>query len=78
VRQLSGKEAHVAPLSQRQEAHVTPLSQWLQLMLAEIASKREAQERARAEQTRRAAEQLMQRTQPAPPPPPTTARRRAT
>ena len=30
-----------------------PLSQWLQLMLAEIAAKREAHERARAEEARR-------------------------
>jgi hypothetical protein len=67
VRELSGKEAPVATLSQ-----------WLQLMLAEIASKREAEARARAEQTKRAAEQLVQRTQPATSPPPTTARRRAT
>jgi hypothetical protein len=67
VRELSGKEAPVATLSQ-----------WLQLMLAEIASKREAQEHAGAEQTRRAAEQLMQRTPPATSPPPTAARRRAT
>ncbi len=29
------------------------LSEWLQLMLAEIAAKREAQERARAEEARR-------------------------
>ena len=54
------------------------LTEWLQLMLAEIASKREAEARARAEQTKRAAEQLVQRTQPATSPPPTTARRRAT
>jgi len=67
VRELSGKEAPVATLSH-----------WLQLMLAEIASKREAQEHARAEQTRRAAEQLMHRTQPSMSPPPATARRRAT
>jgi hypothetical protein len=32
------------------------LSQWLQLMLAEIAAKRDAQERARAEEERRRAE----------------------
>jgi hypothetical protein len=30
-----------------------PLSQWLQLMLAEIAAKREAQEHAHAEEARR-------------------------
>ena len=33
-----------------------PLSQWLQLMLAEIAAKREAQQRARAEDAQRAQE----------------------
>jgi hypothetical protein len=33
-----------------------PLSQWLQLMLAEIAAKRDAQQRARAEDERRRAE----------------------
>ncbi|MGP8035119.1 MAG: hypothetical protein ACLPQ6_13390 [Steroidobacteraceae bacterium] len=32
------------------------LSEWLQLMLAEIHAKREAQERARAEEARRRAE----------------------
>jgi hypothetical protein len=42
------------------------LSGWLQLMLAEIASKREAQERASAEQTRRTEEDVAQRTPPAP------------
>jgi hypothetical protein len=47
-------------------------------MLAEIASKREAQARAEAEQSRRAAEQLMHRTQPSLPPPPGAVRRRAT
>jgi septal ring factor EnvC (AmiA/AmiB activator) len=35
---------------------VQPLSKWLQLMLAEIARKREALEQARAEQLWRAAE----------------------
>jgi hypothetical protein len=35
---------------------VAPLSQWLQLMLAEIARKREELERASAEAARRAAE----------------------
>ena len=30
-----------------------PLSQWLQIMLAEIAAKREAEEHARAEEARR-------------------------
>jgi hypothetical protein len=33
------------------------LSEWLQLMLAEIARKQDESERARAEETRRAAEQ---------------------
>jgi hypothetical protein len=33
-----------------------PLSQWLQLMLAEISAKREALERARAEEAKRRAE----------------------
>ena len=33
-----------------------PLSQWLQLMLAEISAKREALERARAEDARRSEE----------------------
>jgi hypothetical protein len=46
-------------LPQRKEAHVATLSQWLQLMLGEIASKRESQEQARAEQTRRVAEAAM-------------------
>jgi hypothetical protein len=36
---------------------VAPLSEWLQLMLEEIARKREAEQRARAEAERRAAEQ---------------------
>jgi hypothetical protein len=35
------------------EPSTPPLSQWLQLMLAEIAAKREALERARAEEARR-------------------------
>ena len=35
---------------------VVPLSQWLQLMLAEIARKREELERANAESARRASE----------------------
>jgi hypothetical protein len=37
-------------------APVAPLSQWLQLMLAEIAHKREELERAHAEAARRQAE----------------------
>jgi hypothetical protein len=36
---------------------VTALSEWLQLMLAEIARKREEAERARAEEAQRAREQ---------------------
>jgi hypothetical protein len=35
---------------------VSPLSQWLQLMLGEIARKRDALEQARAEQLRRETE----------------------
>ena len=48
------------PLSQK-DSPARPLSQWLQLMLAEIAAKREAQERARAEEARR----RLERTGPA-------------
>jgi len=44
-RELSGKESLALPLSQ-----------WLQLMLAEITAKREALERARAEEARRSEE----------------------
>ena len=42
--------------SQGETPHGAPLSQWLQLMLAEIARKREEQERARDEAARRASE----------------------
>ena len=50
---LSQQEpAHVQALSQK-ESPIAPLSQWLQLMLAEIARKREDHERARAEAARR-------------------------
>jgi hypothetical protein len=35
---------------------MAPLSEWLQIMLAEIARKREDVERAREEETQRAAE----------------------
>jgi hypothetical protein len=45
----------VAPLSQQEPSPVAPLSQWLQLMLAEIARKREELERAHDEAARRAA-----------------------
>ena len=55
VAALSQKEVPVAPLSQK-EVPVAPLSQWLQLMLAEIARKRDEQETARAEAERRASE----------------------
>jgi hypothetical protein len=43
------------PLSGSQ-SHAPALSPWLQLMLAEIAAKREALERARAEEARRRSE----------------------
>ncbi|HXN79734.1 MAG TPA: hypothetical protein VN869_02455 [Steroidobacteraceae bacterium] len=39
------------------------LSEWLQLMLAEIARKREDLERARAEEARRSGEQEAEREQ---------------
>lgn len=39
-----------------QESSAPALSQWLQLMLAEITAKREAHERARAEEALRSAE----------------------
>ena len=38
------------------------LSQWLELMLAEITAKREALERARAEEVRRSEERAAART----------------
>jgi hypothetical protein len=38
------------------ESPAPALSQWLQLMLAEIAAKREAEQRARTEEAQRAAE----------------------
>jgi hypothetical protein len=62
---LSPEEAHGSPLSPKEspepalspeEAHGSPLSQWLQLMLAEIARKRDALEQAHTEQLRREAE----------------------
>lgn len=49
---LSGLESH-APALSGSESHAPALSQWLQLMLAEIAAKRAALERARAEEARR-------------------------
>jgi hypothetical protein len=45
-----------APALSKQESPAPPLSFWLQLMLAEIAAKREAQQRASAEEALRAAE----------------------
>jgi hypothetical protein len=39
-----------------EESHARPLSHWLQLMLAEIAAKRDAQQRACEEEERRRAE----------------------
>jgi hypothetical protein len=53
---LSGEESH-APALSGEESHAPALSQWLQLMLAEITAKREALERARAEEAQRCAEQ---------------------
>ena len=58
-RALSGEESP-APALSGSESPAPALSQWLQLMLAEIAARREALERARAEEalrrTERAAE----------------------
>jgi hypothetical protein len=51
---LSQEESPVVPLS-HEESPVAPLSQWLQLMLAEIARKREELEHAHDEAARRAA-----------------------
>jgi hypothetical protein len=45
-----------SPALSGQESLGRPLSQWLQLMLAELAARREALERARAEEARRRAE----------------------
>jgi hypothetical protein len=42
-----------APASSLRESQAPALSQWLQLMLAEISARREALERARAEEARR-------------------------
>jgi hypothetical protein len=52
---LSGRESP-APASSLKESLALPLSQWLQLMLAEIAAKREAHERGRSEEARRSEE----------------------
>jgi len=55
VRPLSGQESRARSPSES-ESLARPLSQWLQLMLAEIAARREALEHARAEEARRRAE----------------------
>jgi hypothetical protein len=49
---LSGQES-LAPAQSGQGSPAPALSFWLQLMLAEIGAKREALERARAEEARR-------------------------
>jgi hypothetical protein len=54
-RALSEEESPAPALSQ-EESPAPALSQWLQLMLAEIAAKRDALERARAEEARRSTE----------------------
>jgi hypothetical protein len=54
-RGLSGRESPAPALSET-ESPAPALSQWLQLMLAEMAARREALERARAEEVRRRAE----------------------
>lgn len=46
---------------------MTALSDWLQLMLAEIARKRDDAEQARAEEARRAAEDCAPSIQSSPP-----------
>jgi hypothetical protein len=51
----SGSDAP-APALSGQESPAPALSFWLQLMLAEIAARREALERARAEEAQRRAE----------------------
>jgi hypothetical protein len=54
---LSRKESP-APALSRTESPAPALSQWLQLMLAEIAAKREAEQRARAEEAQRKTERV--------------------
>jgi hypothetical protein len=49
---------------------VATLSEWLQLMLEEIARKRDAEQGARAEEARRDAEQSSSAPPPAPTAPP--------
>ncbi len=47
----------IAPrMAAEESSHLTALSEWLQLMLAEIARKREDLERARAEEAQRLTE----------------------
>ncbi len=48
----------------KKDSPAPALSQWLQLMLAEIAAKREAQQRASAEEALRAAERAAHGTGP--------------
>jgi hypothetical protein len=62
-RGLSGQESPVPALSET-ESPAPVLSQWLQLMLAEIAARREALERARAEEARRRAERAAESADP--------------
>ncbi|HVO47001.1 MAG TPA: hypothetical protein VMT29_11755, partial [Steroidobacteraceae bacterium] len=56
-------------LTPGEESRVTPLSEWLQIMLAEIARKRDEQERALQEDTQR------RRESDAPPQPETAPQR---
>ena len=51
---------------------MTPLSEWLQIMLAEIARKRDEQERAQAEETQRRREGGTPPAQPTAPQRPNT------
>ena len=59
-RPLSGQESLAPPLA-GQESPAPALSFWLRLMLAEIAAKREALERGRAEEALRHAERSTRR-----------------
>jgi hypothetical protein len=62
-RGLSGQEPPALALSET-ESPAPALSQWLQLMLAEIAARREALERARAEEAQRRAERAAESADP--------------
>jgi hypothetical protein len=62
-RALAGQEAPAPALSET-ESPAPTLSQWLQLMLAEIAARREALERARAEEAQRSAERAAESAEP--------------